>query len=239
MLPPQYSFETHGPSYGTEESRAAGQAGRNNTRSQRTLRRPAPVYAIASSGVFWRCDLDGYGAYDYVKGLWKSKRRLGRAEFERIDLAPPDKIGTRDVPVGQRPHGQWRRYVNKHYSDGQQVTYDHILYGPCFVLATDTVHAVIETFDRQEWRVDDEGVQTLHPVAGGDRLEVMFSNLTQRPFQQPPVVRHRKCKNCGEKFANYLDNCPACETSWAASRTKAAQPATNIDWSNVDLSLLD
>lgn len=239
MLPPSYSFETHGPSYGTEESRAASQAGRNNARSQRTLRRPTPVYAIAADGIFWRCDLDGYGAYDHVKGRWKSPRRLGREEFERIDLAPPDKIGTRDVPVGQRPHGQWRRYVKKHYSNGQQVTWDHILYGPCFVLATDTVHAVIETFDRQEWRVDHEGVQTLHPVAGGDRMEVMYANLTQRPLQLPPAIRHRKCKNCGEKFANYLDDCPECNTSWAATRTKTARPTVEIDWSGVDFDLLD
>ena len=104
-LPSDYSLETHGLSFATEESRALGALRRaeleqersdvlppgNYVRalvtvtSQRTLTRPAPVYAVATTSMFWRCDLEGYIAWDVEKKSPKGQP-LGRLKNPSITL---------------------------------------------------------------------------------------------------------------------------------------------------------
>ena len=231
-LPTDYSLETHGRSYATEESRASGRFHDRN----RTA--PSPVYAIAEGGVHWRCDQTGYFVANAKTG--KSRERgdgrgadiIGRAAFSRIKMQKADKISREDVPFGQRPNGNWRRLVPNEFSTGQEVCYDHRIYGRCLLLATDGVHAIIETHEKFEWRPNKYGQPTFTLVGERERMEVDFKSLTQLPQEAMPSVRKRTCRSCDCKFTSLLDDCPDCNEPYR----KAAKPRAK---SKVDPSILD
>lgn len=239
-LPPDYSFETHGPSYATEESRAYGVARReelaklasgnllpgnyvthiNEVTRRRTTRKPSPVYAIAEGGAHWRCDQTGY----FVANARSGQRRgnvIGRASFSRIPMKKADEISREDVPFGQRPNGNWRRLVPNEFSTGQEVCYDHRYYGRCLLLATDGVHAIIETHEKFEWRPNKYGQPTFTLVGERERMEVDFKSLTQLPQENIPFVRKRTCGTCSCKFTSLLDDCPDCGLPYRKAKSKA------------------
>lgn len=224
-LPTDYSLETHGPSYGTEESRASGRF------TDRTLTPPEPAFAIDARDTFWRTDLTGY----FVANARSGKRRgtvLGRAAFDRIEMKKPDRISREDVPFGQRPNGNWRRLVTGTYTSGQEVCYDHRIYGRCLLLATDGVHAIIETHERFEWRPNKYGQPIFTLVGERERMEVDFKSLTQLPQENIPLVRKRTCRSCDCKFTSLLDDCPECHEPYRKAAKRKAK-------SKVDSSVLD
>ena len=213
-LPTDYSLETHGPSYGTEESRANGRF------TDRSLTKPEPAFAIDARGTFRRTDLVGY----FVSNARTGKRRggiIGRAAFNRIEMKKPDHISREDVPFGQRPNGNWRRIVSKTYASGQEVCYNHRYYGRCILLATDGVHAIIETHERFEWVPDRYGNLKFTLIGEAERMEVAYSCLTQLPQENIPTVSRRTCRSCKCKFTSLLDNCPDCGEPYRKAKSKA------------------
>tara|TARA_R110000824_G_scaffold165245_3_gene341803 strand:+ start:2150 stop:2854 length:705 start_codon:yes stop_codon:yes gene_type:complete len=212
-LTTDHSLETHGRSYATEESRASGRF------LDRSRTAPSPVYAIAEGGVHWRCDQTGY----FVANARSGQRRggiIGRAAFSRIKMQKADKISREDVPFGQRPNGNWRRLVPNEFSTGQEVCYDHRIYGRCLLLATDGVHAIIETHETFEWRPNKYGQPTFTLVGEREHMEVDFGSLTQLPQENIPLVRKRTCRSCACEFTSLLDDCPDCNEPYR----KAAKP---------------
>lgn len=217
-LPPDYSFETHGRTYATEESRASGRF------LDRSRTAPAPVYAIADGGAHWRCDLIGY----FVANARSGKRRgniIGLAAFSRIEMKKADKISREDVPFGQRPNGNWRRLVTGTFTSGQEVCYEHRYYGRCILLATDGIHAIIETHENYEWRPDKHGQPIFTLVGDREHLEVSYSALTQLPQESTPSVRKRTCRSCDCEFTSLLDECPECYEPYRKAKTKTKKKA--------------
>lgn len=219
-LPPDFTLETHGRSYATEESRASGRF------LDRTRTAPAPAFAIAEGDIYWRCDQVGY----YVSNARSGKRRgnvIGRAAFSRIPMKKADKIRREDVPFGQQPNGNWRRLVTGTFTSGQEVCYEHRYYGRCILLATDGVHAIIETHETFEWRPNKYGQPTFTIVGEREHLEVSFNALTQLPQEAMPSVRKRTCRTCTFEYTNLLDDCPDCHAPYRKAPTKKQAPKIN------------
>ena len=224
-LPTDHSLETHGRTYATEESRASGRF------HHRTRTAPAPVYAIADGGAHWRCDQTGY----FVANARSGQRRgnvIGRAAFSRIEMQKADEISREDVPFGQRPNGNWRRLVPDAFSSGQDVCYEHRYYGRCLLLATDGVHAIIETHETFEWRPNKYGQPTFTLVGERERMEVDYGSLTQLPQENIPSVSQRTCRSCACEFTSLLDDCPDCNEPYRKAAKSRAK-------SKVDPSIMD
>lgn len=221
MLPDNYSLETHGPSYGTEEWLHTGE------HKLRTLDKPVPRLALGEGGVWWRLDLDGYAVVDPATLQPRSSKRTGALAFRKsVKLAVQEKLDRSDIPAGARPYGEWRRVTGPEMP-GQERLYDHLFYGGCRILYTDGHHAIIET------------------LADGDRLEVIYANLTPRPFDQGSTVRNRQCRACAHSYPTYFDSCPSCGTRHKPEpkiRTSSRSPKTtklsDESWDDIMSELL-
>lgn len=222
MLPDDYSLETHGPSYGTEAWLHSGQ------HELRTLNRPEPRLALGEGGVWWRLDLDGYAIVDPDTLQPRDEKRTPALAFRRsVRLSVQTKLDRSDIPAGARPYGEWRRVTGPD-APGQERLYDHLFYGGCRILYTDGVHAVIET------------------LADLDRIEVMYANLTPRPFDQGSTVRNRRCKACENLFPTYIDNCPSCGVRFkpepkpkTTTKSKKTPKLSAEAWADIEAELLD